>query len=49
MEIFGCNNLVSYKAIQGCYKVENIIDLQPFLPCCNLAPCNNLKIINVFM
>ena len=35
MEIFGCNNLVSY-------KVENTIDLQRFLPCYNLVPwiCN---------
>ena len=29
-KIFGCNNLVSY-------KVENTMDLQGFLPCCNLV------------
>ena len=28
MEIFGCNNLF---LIQGCYKVDNTMDLQGFL------------------
>ena len=31
------------------YKVENTMDLQCFLSCCNLAPCNNLKMINAYM
>ena len=33
MEISGCNNLV----VSGWYKVDNIMDLQHFLPCYNLV------------
>ena len=25
--------------MQGCYKVENTMNLQVFLPCCNLVKC----------
>ena len=33
-EIFGCKKPCF---IQGCYKVENTMDLQYFLPYCNLV------------
>ena len=36
MEIFGCDNLVSL-------KVENTMDMQCFLPYCNLVKINGSK------
>ena len=41
---FGNFHHVKLLLIQGCYKLENTIDLQCFLPL--LHGCNNLKMIN---
>ena len=38
-KLLACNNLVYY--VQGCYKLENTMDLQRF------PACNNLTIIKV--